>query len=354
MGLAPLFEQGTKYLTTSSTEAAATKPARKAEASEPVPMQSLDALYATAQQAVPGLEARYVSLRRWGTGTAEVGFTGNLRDHLASTARVDIHAATGVAKKVHDPRTAGFWSLVNSLMEPLHFLALHATTPAALIVAVFVHLWGPAGLPSLAQRPVWAVWSLIGVWLLLSALAAGALRTLALWRVALGGAGGLLALAGITGLVLGSVLAPAMFASLVALGLACAGIAAFIGPQRVQAPRRKAVRHAAATAGTRTHPAPARRRRHPRGWGHGVVLAHGPFWLSGVLAVESFRLAHIVATEPARSSGMLGLLLAMLVALPAATLRHWERGDRKPHGASLVLLNVIQHNPRAVIEALAV
>ena len=35
-----------------------------------------------------------------------------------------------------------------------------------------------------------------------------------------------------------------------------------------------------------------------------------------------------------------------------ATLRHWERGDRTPHGASLVLLNVIQHNPRAVIEAL--
>src|SRR3989338_3355877 len=81
------------------------------------------------------------------------------------------------------------------------FLALHATTPAALIVAVFVHLWGPAGLPSLAQRPVWA---LIGVWLLLSALAAWALRTLALWRVALGGAGGLLTLAGITGLALGS------------------------------------------------------------------------------------------------------------------------------------------------------
>jgi RimJ/RimL family protein N-acetyltransferase len=41
-------------------------------------------------------------------------------------------------------------------------------------VAVFVHLWGPAGLPSLAQRPVWSVWALIGVWLLLSAAAAWA------------------------------------------------------------------------------------------------------------------------------------------------------------------------------------
>ena len=123
MGLAPLFEQGTKYLTTTSTEAAAPKPARKvaSETAAPVPMQSLDALYATAQQAVPGLEARYVSLRRWGTATAEASFTGNLSGHLASTARVDMNAATGVPRKVHDPRTAGFWSLVNGLMEPLHF-----------------------------------------------------------------------------------------------------------------------------------------------------------------------------------------------------------------------------------------
>jgi uncharacterized iron-regulated membrane protein len=84
-------------------------------------MQSLDALHATAQQAVPGLQVRYVSMRRWGTKTAEAGFTGNLSGHLASTARVDIDAATGATKKVHDPRTAGFWSLVNGLMEPLHF-----------------------------------------------------------------------------------------------------------------------------------------------------------------------------------------------------------------------------------------
>lgn len=126
MGLAPLFEQGYKYVTTATSSADATKPvkpARKAsgDAAEPVQMRSLDALYATAQQAVPELEARYVSMRRWGTDTAEASFTGNLDGHLASTARVDINAATGVPKKVHDPRTAGFWSLVNGLMEPLHF-----------------------------------------------------------------------------------------------------------------------------------------------------------------------------------------------------------------------------------------
>lgn len=36
-----------------------------------------------------------------------------------------------------------------------------------------------------------------------------------------------------------------------------------------------------------------------------------------------------------------------------ATLRHWERGDRTPRGPALVLLNVIEHNPQAVIAALA-
>ena len=35
-----------------------------------------------------------------------------------------------------------------------------------------------------------------------------------------------------------------------------------------------------------------------------------------------------------------------------ATLRHWERGDRSPSGASLVLLNVIDRNPGAVLKAL--
>ena len=39
------------------------------------------------------------------------------------------------------------------------------------------------------------------------------------------------------------------------------------------------------------------------------------------------------------------------ISLP--TLRHWERGDRKPQGAALVLLNVIAREPKAVLRALA-
>ncbi len=35
-----------------------------------------------------------------------------------------------------------------------------------------------------------------------------------------------------------------------------------------------------------------------------------------------------------------------------ARQRHWERGNRSPSGASLVLLNVIDRNPTAVLQAL--
>ena len=62
----------------------------------------------------------------------------------------------------------------------------------------------------------------------------------------------------------------------VAVGLACAGIAAFIGPSRVQAPRRKAARHAATTAGTKTHPATARRRLPSQVSAPLTLRAHSP------------------------------------------------------------------------------
>ncbi len=50
--------------------------------------------------------------------------------------------------------------------------------------------------------------------------------------------------------------------------------------------------------------------------------------------------------------GMTQEQFAARFGFSTATLRHWERGDRQPHGPALVLLNVIDHNPRAVIDAL--
>ncbi len=192
------------------------------------------------------------------------------------------------------------------------FVALHATMPAALLVAVLVHLWPPSGLPPLAQRPVWTVWTLIATWLLASLLAAWALRHLALWRVSLGSACLLLVLAGAAGPVHAAPLQWPMLTSLVALGVALAGLAAFISPARVQANRRR---------DNGGHPA----RRATRGrwrwrWPSTQALS---FWLAGLLAIESLRIAHIVAAEPARSAGMLGLLVAFFLVLPAATLQTW-------------------------------
>ncbi len=50
--------------------------------------------------------------------------------------------------------------------------------------------------------------------------------------------------------------------------------------------------------------------------------------------------------------GMTQTQFARRFGFPVATLRHWERGDRKPRGAALVLLNVIARNPRIVLDAL--
>jgi putative transcriptional regulator len=44
---------------------------------------------------------------------------------------------------------------------------------------------------------------------------------------------------------------------------------------------------------------------------------------------------------------------AATFAISLGALRHWERGDRKPRGTALVLLNVIARDPQAVLRAVA-
>jgi putative transcriptional regulator len=43
---------------------------------------------------------------------------------------------------------------------------------------------------------------------------------------------------------------------------------------------------------------------------------------------------------------------AGIFGFSVAALRHWERGERKPRGPALTLLNVISRSPRAVLIAL--
>ena len=44
---------------------------------------------------------------------------------------------------------------------------------------------------------------------------------------------------------------------------------------------------------------------------------------------------------------------ASAFGISVSTLRHWERGDRMPHGPALVLLNVVAKEPNAVLKALS-
>lgn len=50
--------------------------------------------------------------------------------------------------------------------------------------------------------------------------------------------------------------------------------------------------------------------------------------------------------------GMSQSEFASAFGISVSTLRHWERGDRTPHGPALVLLNVVAREPKAVLNAL--
>jgi putative transcriptional regulator len=43
---------------------------------------------------------------------------------------------------------------------------------------------------------------------------------------------------------------------------------------------------------------------------------------------------------------------AATFGISLGTLRHWERGDRRPHGPALVLLNVVAKEPGTVLRIL--
>ena len=62
------------------------------------------------------------------------------------------------------------------------------------------------------------------------------------------------------------------------------------------------------------------------------------------------------AVDVAAVRGRLGYTQAQFAArfgVSVATLRHWERGDRNPHGPALVLLNLIDRDPAGVLRALS-
>jgi putative transcriptional regulator len=62
--------------------------------------------------------------------------------------------------------------------------------------------------------------------------------------------------------------------------------------------------------------------------------------------------AAVDVKEVRRRTGLTQEQFAAKFAISVGTLRHWERGDRTPRGATLVLLNIIAKEPKAVMRAL--
>ena len=72
----------------------------------------------------------------------------------------------------------------------------------------------------------------------------------------------------------------------------------------------------------------------------------------GLIDARVYRPQPVDVAAVRRSLQMTQDQFAARFGVSVATLRHWERGDRKPQGPALVLLNVIQRDPQAVMRAL--
>jgi putative transcriptional regulator len=65
------------------------------------------------------------------------------------------------------------------------------------------------------------------------------------------------------------------------------------------------------------------------------------------------RPEEINVAELRHSLGLTQAEFAAKFCISLGTLRHWERGDRKPHGPALALLHVVAKEPQAVLRALS-
>jgi len=71
------------------------------------------------------------------------------------------------------------------------------------------------------------------------------------------------------------------------------------------------------------------------------------------VAVKIYKPKSVDVSALRQRMGMTQEQFAARFGFSVATLRHWERGDRTPQGAALVLLNVINRAPDAVRAALS-
>ena len=53
-----------------------------------------------------------------------------------------------------------------------------------------------------------------------------------------------------------------------------------------------------------------------------------------------------------KKTGMSQQKFCATFGISIGTLRHWEQGLRSPRGPARVLLKVVQHNPKAIVESI--
>lgn len=70
------------------------------------------------------------------------------------------------------------------------------------------------------------------------------------------------------------------------------------------------------------------------------------------IAARVHRPVEVDVAKLRSSLGLTQLEFASKFCISLGTLRHWERGDRKPHGPALALLHVVAKEPQAVLRAL--
>jgi putative transcriptional regulator len=71
------------------------------------------------------------------------------------------------------------------------------------------------------------------------------------------------------------------------------------------------------------------------------------------VAARTHRPEEINVAQIRSSLGLTQMEFASKFCISLGTLRHWERGDRKPHGPALALLHVVSKEPTAVLRALS-
>lgn len=83
------------------------------------------------------------------------------------------------------------------------------------------------------------------------------------------------------------------------------------------------------------------------GLNEAIEFSHGKRFGSRIFTPEPVNVKEIRKMVKLSQAGF-----ASKLGISAATLRHWERGDRAPNGPALVLLNLLKKDHKTIFEIL--